>query len=753
MITQISFGNTFTSNGKTVVGGSNTGYDTESLVNELANLKRLPAVQMEERLDENALQQAAFAEFETIMARYRDAASLLRNPPGVANAADNIFEYRNGSLASNTSVAASNYMSVTVEPGTDLGNYDVTVDQVATYNVKTTETFALADENTDAVGGGGPFNAGTLRIGPNDTEVTIGEDDTLAQIVSNINAVSDTSMVRASILKVSDGQYRLQFKTTETGSDYNYTFTDYHQQNGTDIVIEAEEYNAKIDRSGDVFTDVADAAASGGTYIEAQPDDGDLISASIETTSPETKYLVKFDEAGTYYIHALARGDSSADSFHVGLDGTVPTAGNGITSFDPASFVWSDTSQGAGGTAFLTVDEPGFHDVSIFMREDGTDIDKIILTTDPALSPSGTGPASTHVSGNNNVLNVAFAQEVDAQDAQLTIDNTTITRSTNNIDDLVDGITFNLQQATPEDTTLSLEIEPDNEIVSAGILSFVDAYNELRIFYAEQTELDEDGLPTEDAVLSKNQTLRSLMTNIVNELTSTVTGLTGDYSRLADMGITLGDFAGDDETAATSNILTVDQAKLDAAILSDFSEVRDVFELQFTSTDSDLQIFSSSNSIGVTNFTLDLDFTGETYQASYTDSEGNPQTIDVDVTAISGGGYLVTGQSGTVLAGLEIIYGDTADTTATITLTQGLADRLYNVADGSLEDDGIISAELEGLQESNDRLNDDIERIDRIVERFREQQLARFAALEALISSVNTILQSLDAQANAQNNS
>ena len=92
MITQVQFGNVFQSGGKTVLGGTNTGYDTESLINGLADAKRLPAVQLEQELELNAARQAAFAEFRSILNRYRDAADFLRNPPGVQNDGDNIFQ-------------------------------------------------------------------------------------------------------------------------------------------------------------------------------------------------------------------------------------------------------------------------------------------------------------------------------------------------------------------------------------------------------------------------------------------------------------------------------------------------------------------------------------------------------------------------------------------------------------------------------------------------------------------------------------
>ena len=747
MITSIQLGNIFDSgDGKTVVGGTSSGFDTETLIGSLTEVKRLPAVQMEEQLEENALRSAAFSEFKTLLSTYQGTADALRNPPGVDNAAENIFEYRTATLTASDGSTASTYLSVTAAPGAALTDYDITVDSIASYNVKTTDTFALADLDTDAVGVGLPFNAGTLTLGPNDVDITIDADDTLAQIITKINAVSDTSKVQATALKVSDGNYRLQFKTTETGTANNYSFFGEHEQTGDKIVIEAEDYVSNISRSGDTFTVTADGTASDGEYISAQPSDADNYSTNIETTAPETTYDVDFDAAGRYYVHVLGRGGSANDSLHVGLNGTVPESSTAITGFGAGGFTYETTSQQTGNPAYVDVTTAGLNTLNVYAREDGTAIDQIVLTTDVAYNPAA--ETSTFSSKNSGILNVGFALEENAADAQMTIDGTTITRSTNNISDLIEDVSFNLNQVTASGTEVNVEIEPDTDVINNAILNFVDAYNEMRVFYARQNELNDDGTPTEEAVLRRSPTLRTVANNTLNELTSVVNGLASEPNKLADLGITLDDFEGDSETPITRNILVVDQDKLTSALTSNFSAVRDVFEFDFVSDNTDIQVFSRTNSLSITSFSLNIDITNSTYTATHSGG-----TVNLDVTAISGGGYLIKGQADTVLEGLELIYGGTADTTANITLSQGIADRVYNSLEGALDDtNGIIKTELDSISDSDDRLKDDIARIDEIVERFRQQQLARFASLEALISSANTILQSLDAQANAANN-
>lgn len=849
MITSIQLGNIFSAGDKTIVSGGSTGFDIEGLIESLTEVKRLPAVQLEEQLEENSLRRAAFSEFETILANYQEAASLLRNPPGVDNASDNIFEYRNIDLTTNDGVDASTYLSATAAPGAELSDYDITIDQVASYNVKTTETFALADLDSVAVGSGLPFNAGTLTLGPNDVDIEIEAGDTLAQIVAKINAVSDTSEVRATTIKVSDGNYRLQFKTTETGADNNYALIDtplsipgvVARWDATDFDGDGDTADNPADGTGLNTLDwvdsvggntageggggrpeIAGAAMNGNDAIDFAPATSSLFipdtTASINSGTFEQKTFAfaiqtGADVSGTQTIYEQG-GNTNSFGVFIAPD---PDNGNAPTLFATmhvnawGADAWKHVNLGevSAGTDYNIVVEfdasanPTVNDPANVMRGyvNGTLMD---TETNLAQLPSHTGNPgiggstngvglpdettngttsnfysgligeviltnntlsdaersnldsylsskwqSSAASGNNAIFNVGLAIEENATDAQLTIDGTAITRSTNNIDDLIDDVTFNLNQVTPPGTEVTASIEPDTEIARDAILNFVDSYNALRVFYARQTELDDDGNASEGAILRRSPTLRTLMNNILSELNSVVEGVAGDADRLASLGIELDDFAGDAETPFTRNILTVDTDTLENALNGDFDSVRDVFEFDHISDNTDVQIFNRTNAHSVTSFSLNLDFTNSIFEATHAGG-----TEAVTVTAISGGsGYLVEGEVGTALEGLQIIYGNTTDTTANISLTQGIADRIYNSLEVALdEDDGIVTTELESLVSSDARLEEDIARIDDIVERFRQQQLERFAALEALINSTNTILQSLDAQANAANN-
>lgn len=581
MVTQIQLGNLFSVGNRNILTGGASGLDVEALVTGLADAKRLPAVVLEDKITANGEKSSALGEMRTLLESFMDAANFLRNPPGVQNEADNVFEFRVGTIASNTAISGDSYLSVTAEPGADVADYQLEITALATRNIQTTDTFAAADLDASVVGGAGPLNAGILLVGASSTPVTLEAGDTLGEVVAKINAVSDTSGVTATAIQVSTGNYRLSFKAVETGTASNY-----------DIL---------------------------------------------------------------------------------------------------------------------------------------------------ALNPG--------------MFNVAFDIQDNGVDAQIEFDGTTIIRSSNNIDDIVEGVTFNLLQETPPGTTLDVSIDPDPELAKQGILNFVDSYNAFRLFVSRQSQTGTNGLPLDTAVLVNNPAMRIAMSRVAAEISQVVDGITaGDPARLADLGITFNDFPGDDETPFTRNIMTVDEDELDSALSADFNAVSRVFGFNMISDDPELQVFSRTNALGVSSLSMNIDQTGQIFQATYDPGTG-PVTIDLDKTDLGGGSIVLKGQAGTVLEGMTFIYSSSGDSVVNVTLTQGIGDRIYNALNTLLEEDtGAVDVELSSLSDENDRATREIERIDDIVERFRQRLLLQFSALESALSRANSLLQSLDAQQQANNN-
>ena len=86
--------------------------------------------------------------------------------------------------------------------------------------------------------------------------------------------------------------------------------------------------------------------------------------------------------------------------------------------------------------------------------------------------------------------------------------------------------------------------------------------------------------------------------------------------------------------------------------------------------------------------------------------------------------------------------------------TQGLADKIFNLTDTVLtKDTGALDTEVSSITTLDQRLQDQITKIDEQVERFRQQLLEKFSALEQAIARVNNLLASIDADNQARYNS
>lgn len=595
MVSSIQLGSFFTSGGRTVLGGSGgSGLDTKSLIEGLVAARKIPVKALEDKVALNDKKATALGEFKTLASKLKDATDLLRKVPGFAKESSNAFDYAKATITSNTTVAGSTYLSVTVAPGTKAQTYTIgQVTTIAKAKKQTTGTFSIANADTSvttAAATAGMFKAGTVTV--KGVAITLATNDTLNMVSAKFNAVSSQTGITTSVLKIADGSYRLLYSATATGTTADFDM------------------------------------ASAPTVVDP---DGVLANLTFSTT------------------------------------------------------------QAAANSSFV-------------------------------------------------------------------LDGQTITRQTNSVNDAITGLTFVLQQETPlpDTTDLTVAIAPDTTVAKNAIVSFMNAYNDIKIFAAEQTKLQTNGTYAEEAYLANNSMLNSTLNSLSSELSKAVAGIpAADLRRLADLGITFTDLQETEENPYTRNILTLDEAKLDSALSAEYSEVRKVLEFTFTSTNANVTAFTRTNALGVSSFTLNLNPGTSTYQATYTDSLGVPQTINLTATAFStGGGYTLKGQAGTVLEGLTMLYASTAAGTSTVTVSQGIGDRIFNLADSLLNStSGGIALEANALKTNTEKLELDIERMNEQIETYREQLLKKFSLLEQAISQVNTLLQSLDAQAQARQNS
>ncbi len=176
---------------------------------------------------------------------------------------------------------------------------------------------------------------------------------------------------------------------------------------------------------------------------------------------------------------------------------------------------------------------------------------RLILTSDQ----TGTANAITTAFTGTLGTDLGLTQTTAAQDAQITVDGFTVTRSSNVISDALSGVALTLQGTTT--ATAPLTISRDTDTVKTNIQLFVDAFNTLKSTM--------DGLAGKE--LQADSTLRSIQNDIQSVLNTPPGGLTIGVSYLSEVGVSM----------QKDGTLLVDASRLDTALAANFSDVAQLF--------------------------------------------------------------------------------------------------------------------------------------------------------------------------------
>ena len=123
MSNTINLGTILTQNGRTTANGIASGLDSATLIDGILEGRQVTVDKLKDNIETNNTKVSALGDLRLLLERFQSASNVLRNPPGVNNASSNLFQYTTSTLSSNTSVAASEYLSITSEPGATVNSY------------------------------------------------------------------------------------------------------------------------------------------------------------------------------------------------------------------------------------------------------------------------------------------------------------------------------------------------------------------------------------------------------------------------------------------------------------------------------------------------------------------------------------------------------------------------------------------------------------------------------------------------------
>ena len=175
------------------------------------------------------------------------------------------------------------------------------------------------------------------------------------------------------------------------------------------ISMEAEHFSAQTSGSGHSWQIESSPlnGFSGEGAMRATPDAGLSITSNFANTSPRMDFPVQINTPGNYYVWIRGRGiNGAANSVHVGLDGAEVTTADqlGFPSGGGA-YTWSN------GNHFLTISNPGLHTINVWMREDGSIVDKLEITLVSNYTPTGIGATESPRDGTPPNMLLPFSDD------------------------------------------------------------------------------------------------------------------------------------------------------------------------------------------------------------------------------------------------------------------------------------------------------------------------------------------------------
>ena len=237
------------------------------------------------------------------------------------------------------------------------------------------------------------FDASTSTAPPNATiqtyAWTFGDGNSGSGINANHTYTTEGTFIAT--LTVTDSNGNSDSASTTITVDPAPTDGAFIEKDGL-LVIEAENYETKIDRNGQSWTEsTAFPGFEGAAAMAALPDNGQNYNTGYGASSPLMNFLADFTNTGTYYVWARVRAVSSGNTFHVGLNETETPSAESIESFNFNTWAWVQTKKG-GAKATVTIGAAGEERITFWMREDGIQVDRFLLTSDASFTPQGAGP-------------------------------------------------------------------------------------------------------------------------------------------------------------------------------------------------------------------------------------------------------------------------------------------------------------------------------------------------------------------------
>jgi flagellar hook-associated protein 2 len=356
----------------------------------------------------------------------------------------------------------------------------------------------------------------------------------------------------------------------------------------------------------------------------------DVITAAASHGTASGTYSITVSNLATAKSVA-ADNFADVDTTSIGTGTFVITAG----SSDPVTITIDSSNNTLDGIRkAINAADAG---VNATIINDGSGTPYRLLVTAKDTGTASTFSITDNLSG-GKALNLT--QKVAAEDATFEVNGIAITKSSNTITDVIDGVSFTLHDESA--SAVKLTVGNDVEGIVTALQNLASAYNDLNSAISSQSQYNST---TKTAgVLSGDSTLRSIQSRVQSTLSQSVSNSFTNYSVLSQVGFSFNN----------NGSIAVDASKLRTALNTDITKVAALFLGDGAISDSRVSYDSQAGATQAGTYAVAV-----TTLATQAAVSGDRAVTTLDLGSNPYERLTITGSGSSTPVNVDLLTGDT----------------------------------------------------------------------------------------------
>ena len=220
-----------------------------------------------------------------------------------------------------------------------------------------------------------------------------------------------------------------------------------------------------------------------------------------------------------------------------------------------------------------------------------------------------------------------LSETVTAQNANFKVNGVAVSKSSNTVTDVIEGVTLTLQKTTT--TSATLTVARDTASIQSSVAAFVKAYNDLNKTLKDVSSYDP--ATKKGAILQGDAVVRGIQSQVRAALNTPVSGA-GALTHLSQIGVTF----------QKDGTLALDSTKLSAAITSNPTDIAALFATVGKASDSLVSYTSAASTVKAGSYAVNItqlatqgSLVGSAAVGTLTIAAGSNDGLNVTVNGVS----------------------------------------------------------------------------------------------------------------------